>query len=149
MPTFLLKRFNKMRIAYALFIENQRKDLIPGIQTFLANPDDYFTSAILTAGSSGIYQGIDLKIRHIRISCSLGHQPPEFLESGLMDIPRQHIVSTANRCRQAYHLSHHCSCPHDSDRSESNMAHTDVATSHHHIVYILAAEASERNRIEA
>ena len=38
MPTFLLKRFNKMRIAYALFIENQRKDLIPGIQTFLANP---------------------------------------------------------------------------------------------------------------
>jgi hypothetical protein len=29
MPTFLLKRFNKMRIAYALFIENQRKDLIP------------------------------------------------------------------------------------------------------------------------
>ena len=28
MPTFLLKRFNKMRIAYALFIENQRKDLV-------------------------------------------------------------------------------------------------------------------------
>lgn len=149
MPTFLLKRFNKMRIAYALFIENQRKDLIPGIQTFLANPDDYFTSAIFTAGGSGIYESIYLKIRHIGIAGTLLHQMAELFKASLMDITRHHPLLTADRGRETHDFAHHGGCPHHSDRAQCNMAYTYIATCHHHIVYILAAEASERNRIEA